>query len=231
MLSAAALDRFYGLIARLRVLPGQGRALGDCTARDRWPDRGVYFFTEPGEFRRGNDSPRIVRVGTHAVSTGSKATLWSRLRAHRGTASSGGNHRGSIFRLHVGDAIARRDQLVIPTWGRKSSASRAIRELEKPHERRVSEYLAAMSVMWVAAPDDAGPRSDRSAIERGTVALLSNQLSPIDRPSTNWLGALNPHEEIQRSGLWNLKYVQDEVQLDFLDVLESAVVQMEAEVS
>ena len=229
MRNAAALERFYGLIDRLRALPHQANPLGECSARDAWPDRGVYFFTEPGESRRDSiDSPRIVRVGTHAVSAGSKATLWSRLRAHRGTGSGGGNHRGSIFRLHVGDAIALRDGTPVPTWGKESSANRTIRETEAPHERRVSEYLATMSVTWVSVPDVAGPKSDRSVIERGAVALLSNRLSPIDLPSPTWLGAMSPREVIRRSGLWNLNYVGDEVQLDFLDVFESAVERMEA---
>jgi hypothetical protein len=230
MPNAAPLGRFYGFINRLRALPGQGRSLGACSARDSWPNRGVYFFTEPGEFRLDSvDTPRIVRVGTHAVSAGSKATLWSRLRAHRGTGHGGGNHRGSIFRLHVGKAIERRAGLEIPTWGVKSSASRSIRASEAPHERRVSEHLAAMSVMCVSVPDDAGPHSRRSLIERGAVALLSNRLSPADPPSPTWLGASSPHKEIRQSGLWNLNYVQDEVRLEFLDVLERAVERMEAE--
>jgi hypothetical protein len=48
----------------------------------------------------------IVRVGTHALETGSQTTLWKRLSQHRGQARSGsGNHRGSIFRLIVGTAL------------------------------------------------------------------------------------------------------------------------------
>ena len=39
---------------------------------------------------------------------------------------------------------------------------------------------------------------------------------------------MSPREVIRRSGLWNLNYVGDEVQLDFLDVFESAVERMEA---
>jgi hypothetical protein len=161
------------------------------------------------------------------VSADSKATLWSRLRAHRGTSHGGGNHRGSVFRLHVGKAIEGRDGLEIPTWGVKSSASRSIRVSETPHERRVSEHLAAMSIMWVSVPDDAGPQSERSLIERGAVALLSNRLWPVDPPSPTWLGASSPRAEIRQSGMWNLNYVQDDIQPDFLDVFERAVERME----
>jgi hypothetical protein len=229
MPSHIAHERFYALIARLRELPGQGKSLGECEARDVWPRRGVYFFTEPGEYRGNSaDSPRVVRVGTHAVSTGSRATLWSRLRAHRGTGAGGGNHRGSIFRLHLGHAIAKRDALSVSSWGNKSTASRATREAEAPHEHRVSEYLARMSVMWVSVDDDPGPQSARAVIERGAIALLSNRLSPVDPPSDNWLGRTSSRPEIQRSGLWNLNYVSDDVQLGFLDLLSDAVERMEA---
>jgi hypothetical protein len=86
-----------------------------------------------------------------------------------------------------------------------------------------------MSVTWVSVPDDAGPQSDRSLIERGAVALLANHLSPADPPSPTWLGASSPRKEIRQSGLWNLNYLQDEVRLEFLDVLERAVERMEAE--
>jgi hypothetical protein len=189
----------------------------------------VYFFTEPGEYRQGSaDSPRIVRVGTHAVSAGSKATLWSRLRAHRGTGAGGGNHRASIFRLHVGHAIEERDGHPLSSWGKKPSASRAIRNAEAPHEHRVSQHLAQMSVMWVSVDDDPGPQSERAVIEQGAVALLSNRLAPLDRPSPNWLGLMSPRPEIRASGLWNLNYVRNDVQLGFLDVLTAAVERTEA---
>lgn len=67
---------------------------------------------EPGEYRtRKLHQLRIVRVGTHAVSTGSKATLWHRLRAHRGSKDGRGNHRASIFRRHAGAAMIARDDV------------------------------------------------------------------------------------------------------------------------
>ncbi len=47
-----------------------------CTGRMRWPQRGVYFFFEDGETRSGSGSRhRVVRVGTHALVSGSRATL------------------------------------------------------------------------------------------------------------------------------------------------------------
>jgi len=53
-----------------------------------------------------SDGNRVVRVGTHGLKTGSTSTLWGRVHQHRDTREGGGNHRGSVFRLHVGQALA-----------------------------------------------------------------------------------------------------------------------------
>ena len=75
-------ERFYDLIDRLRSAVGGPRLLRDCSKATGWPSHGVYFFFEDGE-QREVAGPRIVRVGTHAVSVGAKSTLWNRLSAHR----------------------------------------------------------------------------------------------------------------------------------------------------
>lgn len=99
------IDDFYVLLGELRTRCGGERHLASSSGRMSWPDRGVYFFFEPGEVRPNGD-PRVVRIGTHALKAGSKTTLWKRLGQHRGSVGGsrpgGGNHRGSIFRLHVG---------------------------------------------------------------------------------------------------------------------------------
>lgn len=224
---SADLERFYQLLDVLAAQPGQGRPLSEYTGRSVWPKRGVYFFREPGEHRSGLPSmPRIVRVGTHAVSAGSKSTLWGRLRAHRGSRDGGGNHRGSIFRLHVGAAVLERDGAVIgelPTWAEGSSAPKPIRAGEATHERRVSEYIGAMSILWVDVPDDPGPESRRAYIERNAIALLSNDLNPLDPPSPEWLGRYSPRAAIRRSGLWNLNHVDERYDPAFLGALAEFV--------
>jgi hypothetical protein len=184
----------------------------------------VYFFREPGENRSGRpDVARVVRVGTHAVSAGSRSTLWGRLRAHRGGADGSGNHRGSIFRLHVGAALLSRDGAHLPTWSIGSSASKSVRATEVEHERRVSTYIGAMTVLWVDVADEPGPASARAHIERNAIALLSNFRAPPDPPSTTWLGRYSPREEIRDSGLWNLNYLDLDYEASFLDVLEESV--------
>jgi len=145
MSRARDLDRFYDVLERLRLKLGGCRCLGACGGRGgegwRWPSQGVYFFFEPGEMREDGRTPRAVRVGTHAVSEGSKTTLWQRLSQHkgyeRGRYAGGGNHRGSVFRLHVGTALlATGDypQEVRSTWGKGASAGPLTRELEHPLE-------------------------------------------------------------------------------------------------
>jgi hypothetical protein len=121
------LIRFYSILDDLERVIGGPRKLADCSGRMSWPSRGVYFFREGGELRTDTGSGlRVVRVGTHALRTGGRAKLWTRLSQHRGqaAASNGGNHRGSIFRLIVGAALIRRDGLNFPTWGNGNTAER-----------------------------------------------------------------------------------------------------------
>ncbi|MDB4909146.1 MAG: hypothetical protein JWO05_3930 [Gemmatimonadetes bacterium] len=218
------LARFYALVEALRSTPGQGRILAEYSGRG-WPERGVYFFLEPGETVGSHpaDPPRVVRVGTHAISEGSRSSLWGRLRAHRGTTSLSGNHRGSIFRSHVGSALLARDAKTFPTWGSSRSASANARAEEREMEIRVSTHIGQMGVLWVAVPDAPSKASLRATIERNAIALLSAQLKPQHSPSTGWLGLHSTNPLIRGSGLWNLKHVLDAPVSDWLDTFEHAV--------
>ena len=172
--------------------------------------------------------PRIVRVGTHAVSANAVSTLWGRLRTHLGTRTGSGNHRGSIFRRHVGAALLARDQKVIGSWGVGSSASMKLREdpdalaAESELEKRVSEYIGGMSILWIDVPDMPSAESIRAFIEKNAIALLSNKRMPLDKASPKWLGAYSPREEIRQSQLWNLNYVDLTYNPSFLEQLELA---------
>jgi hypothetical protein len=80
------------------VREAEVRLGGSGPGRSLLPKRGVYFFLEPGEFRVANPNlPRVVRVGTHAVSAGSKSTLRGRLKQHLGTQAGGGRWCGGLF--------------------------------------------------------------------------------------------------------------------------------------
>ncbi len=226
-----SLDRFYTILDRRRQVLGGYRYLAEATGRDDWPRRGVYFFFESGETREDGCPPRVVRVGTHALKTGSRTTLWARLRQHRGftrgAQPGGGNHRGSVFRLHVGMAILNKEPAFrefAETWGRGSSADRETRRREYPLERAVSEHIRKMPFLWLSVPGEPGPSCARAMIEAGAIALLSNfQRPPVDPPSSGWLGRFSSKPEIRQSGLWNIHHVADVPKADFLEVMERYV--------
>ena len=196
------IQRFYSVLEELEAVVGGKRTLGKADGRMNWPLRGVYFFFEPGEERTTSGTgPRVVRVGTHALKIGARTTLWKRLRQHRGTVEGacpgGGNHRGSVFRLHVGTALVCRNQSPAETagsWGVGPSASPTVRHQECPLERAVSDHIRTMPFLWVGVNDAPGPHSQRGYIERNAIALLSNcsKGKPIDPPSEAWQAGARP---------------------------------------
>jgi hypothetical protein len=224
------LDTLYSLLDDLEATVGGKRKLGDCDGRMNWPDRGIYFFFHPDEPRSQTDQRRLTRIGTHAVSEGSSTSLWNRLRTHRGaqrgTYEGGGNHRGSVFRKRVGEAIIERDNLreEYPEWGVGSSAARELRMEELDLERRVSEYIRELPFLWVDVDDEPSPESDRAYIERNMIALVSNiDTESIDPRREDWLGHHCPVTEIEQSGLWNINHVDEDYQPEFLDTFESYI--------
>ena len=234
----ATTVRFYDLLSSLAASLGGCRQLAECSGRMDWPQRGVYFFFEPGESRSlSGTGSRIVRVGTHAIKNGSRSTLWQRLSQHRGNArGDGGNHRGSIFRLLVGVALARRGDCQLPSsWGvcndpgkaaqRLRLASRAaVKDAEADLERRVSAYIGQMPFLWLNVPDAPSPQSARGRIERNAIALLSNARTPAaDRPSTNWLGLYADRPRMRKSGLWNNNHVDEDSDAAFLGEMAELV--------
>lgn len=226
------LDAFYALLDDLEARIGGHRRLGECHGRMAWPQRGVYFFFESGEHRDTDSSPqRVVRVGTHALVSRSRTTLWKRLRQHRGTSNPlGGNHRGSIFRLLIGEAILNSDtSLKVESWGRGASATRELRDLEREHEVRVSDYIGDMTLLFLEVPDEPGPDSARGVIERNSIALLSGYREPTpDRASTSWLGNQSGRERVRRSGLWNNNHLDEIYDPEFLNLFDNLLRRMPA---
>ena len=225
-----AVQQFYTLLQRLEAHLGGKRRLANCTGRMGWPERGVYFFFEPGEIRNtSGQGPRVVRVGTHGLGAGSRSTLWQRLHQHQGTQAGGGNHRGSIFRLHAGTALIQRDAWpaeIAAAWDKGQSAPRNIREAEKPLEQAVSQHIRSMPFLWLEIADQPGPNSLRGVVERSAIALLSNYndpTSPIDPPSSAWLGHWATRETVRRSGLWNVNHVSESPAEIFLELFERLV--------
>jgi hypothetical protein len=220
------IKRFYAILESIEKRVGGKRTLANCDGRMPWPKRGVYFFFEPGETRTtSGDGLRVVRVGTHALIEGSETKLWKRLRQHKGLGNGGGNHRGSVFRHHVGTALIVRDGWNGPEaqdWT-TISYSKSIRENELPLERAVSQQIRAMPFLWITLNDSPGPNSLRGLIERNSIALLSNYNSgnqPIDPASESWLGKWATSVKIKHSHLWNVDHIAEVYNRDFLHLLQ-----------
>jgi hypothetical protein len=230
------LDRFYSILEVVKDRLNGPHTLEPCHGRMMWPKRGVYFFFEPGQFCSDETNRlRVVRVGTHGLKAGSRSTLWNRLSQHRGTGSGGGNHRGSIFRLLVGESIMRCglfEEAV--SWGISSDASKAanlvsqsrkqVLDCEYALELAVSRHIRSMPFLWIRIDDEPGPRSYRGYIERNCIALLSNfSKAPRHEPSSAWLGLKCGRERVCASGLWNNNHIDANYDPEFLPHLERFV--------
>lgn len=228
------LQRFYELLARQAEKSGGAAPLRDQPKG--LPSRGVYFFFEEGEVRQESGTGlRVVRVGTHALGTGSRSTLRQRLGQHLGTRSGSGNHRGSIFRLLVGQALMSSGRVpACRSWGLNGAASQAatvldmepaaLRSSEGALEQAVSRYIGNMQVVLTEVPDEPGPHSMRGRIERNSIALLSNYVQePLDTASLGWLGRNSNRQLVAGSGLWNQNHVEEAYDPSFLADFEEIV--------
>ena len=212
----------YDCVIRLAEQSGGVRVLRECNGRMYWPRRGVYFFVDFHEQSMvSHGFPRIVRVGTHAVSNGAKSTLWQRLKTHKGTENGYGNHRGSIFRLHVGNAIMNKEGITCDTWGIGQNVGPEIREKEKFIERLVSEYIGQLGVVVLDINDIPCSTSDRAYIERNSIALLSSLNASCNFSTLNWLGNWSVRDEIVHSCLWNIDHISAPYEQDFMRVLKN----------
>lgn len=235
MTRSADLQAFYGLMDRLLEAQGGPMLLAAVTKSSVSP-RGVYFFFEPGEHRSDSGTGRrVVRVGTHGLKSGAASTLHGRLRQHRGKRDGGGNHRGSIFRLLIGDALMRCGKAGnCDAWGSSGEAARvgnrsqAMKENEAILERAVTERLATTKVACLDIGDEPGPSSQRGWIERNVIALLSNDgKQPLDAPSSDWLGHHSSRPLVRSSGLWNQNHVNEAYDPAFLEDFERLIGEFE----
>lgn len=164
---ATDLRNFYALLGALGN-KSSSRILSECSGRLNWPDRGIYFFFEDGEHRSDTGvGPRVVRVGTHALSNTSKTKLWNRLSQDRGEENTGGgNHRGSIFRLIVGTALIARHGYDLASWGVGSNAPSDVRDREHALECEVSKTIGSMPFLWLEIDNFPGAASSRVSRQR-----------------------------------------------------------------
>ena len=226
------LQRFYEILDRLEQMIGGACKLANCDGRMKWPNQGVYFFCEPGEERSDTGvGLRVMLVGTHATTGVSNTKLWTRLKQHKGNdRTGGGNHRTSVFRKEIGEALMERDGIECPTWENSLNTQSHDKDSEATLEKEDSMIIREMPFLWVAVEGETG-RCRREYIEKNATALLSNfNKSPLDIASDTWLGHWSTRRQkvkINRSGQWSSQYVNATHNPKFLNVLESAVNEME----
>lgn len=218
MLTAA-----YAILDELRDSPAH-RPFEKCKGSDDWPSAGVYVYYDPQQNRiLAPTHPKIVRIGTHGVSDGSISTLWQRLKAHKGDLSGLGNHRTSIFRLHIGTALIASNRLQCPSWGSTARPSAAELEGEKEIERAVSEYIGRLHISVLPIIDDASKRSDRAYVEQNLIAIMSGRPCPVECCSESWLGYRCENPAVVRSSLWNVNHTNEAFDPSFCSILEQFV--------
>jgi hypothetical protein len=214
------LQRLYEETETLRQRIDGPYYLSDVSADGNWPDRGIYIFFDPNtDFSSPSDQWCISRIGTVGDCKGSSATLWERLRAHRGTKrgqyQNGGNHRGSVFRRHVGEALIRQDNLEneYPHWGVPHRSlsddidTQTLRKGEHPLEQQVSHYIRSLPFLWIDVPGEPGPDCERAMLEKNLIGLVAHGRKTVPGLIRNdWLGRSAAEASITRTGLWNLDH-------------------------
>ena len=138
------------------------------------PKNGIYFQFENGEEAHGGD--RIVRVGTHREVN----RLALRIKSH-----FNGTRSNSIFRSHVGDALARK-------YGREIA------------EEEISEYM--QKNISISVLDCGISKKLRENLELKAIETISSCRQ--HSPSSKWLGCHSPNPAIKASGLWNVQGVR-----------------------
>lgn len=178
------------------------------------PRAGLYFFFENGELRP-NGQPRVARIGTHALTATNNTTLWGRLRQHRGSAGrsnpGGGNHRGSIFRRHVGSALLakRGNTKLLASWMARQPLT-GYKDAERTVEVEVSLVIRAMPFLWLNVPTQTDGTSARGFLERNLIALLSTMAGCAEGPNPGWLGSHAVASKVRDSSLWNVNHVDEQ---------------------
>lgn len=162
------------------------------------PSDGVYFYYEQGESIRCADATfeKIVRVGSHRKMGG----LPRRLIDHYWA-----NKDGSIFRKHIGCALIRRNgnpEVCLGPWIAKGQPYDLTLENEVDSSLRTRFKFRTLLVPQAC---------ERDFLEKNLIAFLSQ--AGLSAPSETWLGRFSPYPEIRESGLWNIRHVEEALEI------------------
>ena len=214
-------ERLYFLLSALKERQGGLRTLERGWQELDWPQKGVYFFFEPGEFRHESLEQRVVYVGSNCMDPDGMIPLKEHLEKIRGNVAGRGDHRDAELRKHVGFALVNRGDLEKPplSWGITSTRNRGQISAEDPLERLVSRHIRRMPVLCLSVDKDTGNELC-GKIVNGAVSLLSKANAAGDPPGNRWLGQHHPNTAIKLSGLWHATDHSAADGPDFLDCFE-----------
>jgi len=119
--------------------------------------------------------------------------------------------------------INRGDIACLPLDAWLSSPRPEFRSEEQAAERMVSGCIRSMPVLCLGVPNRPDGTSDRGVIESFAIALLSMATGGADKPSSGWLGLHANSPAVARSGLWNVRHVEEAYDPAVLEVMAAHV--------
>lgn len=149
-----------------------------CSDFTKIPKNGVYIMFENGETAHPYDlNERIVRIGINEQQD----RLPQRLKSHYD-----GTIHTSVFRKHIGTAIAERDGITV----------------DKVTEQQISDYIRKNITFAVIEVNN---KKEREEMEKALIATVAQ--CPECKASDKWLGKYCAAPKIRNGKLWNVEYV------------------------
>ena len=100
---------------------------------------------------------------------------------------------------------------------------RSISYSEKELEKNVSAYISRLQLCCIDVSDRATKHSARSKIERLSIGLFTERLVPVELSTSNWLGLHSAHQEIVRTGLWNVRDAGSRSDLEIVNPISKRI--------
>ena len=155
-----------------------------CSDFTKIPKNGVYIMFENGETAHPCDfNERIVRIGINKQQD----RLPRRLKSHYN-----GTVHTSVFRKHIGTAIAERDGIAV----------------DKVTEQQISDYIRKNITFVVIEVND---KKKRKELEKALIATVAQ--CPECNASDKWLGKYCAAPKIRNGKLWNVEHLNSKTPL------------------
>ncbi len=188
------------MIQALQEIVNLGEKYRLSNAGDIKVKNGIYFLFEEGETVLKNQH-RIVRIGINETD----GRFVQRVGDH-----FSGNHRGSVFRKHIGRAFLVKSgkESYLPLWDLDNKKVAIQREkidwlFEETIEKQITNYIELKCSFSIVSFND---QATRMEFEKKLIASIAFQ--PQNSPSKTWLGIFHPNKKIYASGLWNIQHLR-----------------------